>query len=236
MDRPGERFIVSNHPCADDYRVLTFDCYGTLVDWGSGILDHLQPLLADHGISMPGPSLLNLFAELEPEVQSQGGKYADVLQEVLLRMGRCLGFSPSDGDLQGFAESVGDWEPFPDTVQALSRLASRFDLAIVSNVDNHLFARTNRHLKTNFRHVITAEEVGAYKPDLAMFDAALAAIGGASGVLHVAQSLFHDIAPAADLGLETVWIRRDHNAARMVDAQPTWSYPTLGDFAEAILG
>ena len=206
------------------------------MDWGSGILDYLRPLLADHGISASETSLLNLFAELEPGVQSQGGRYVDVLREVLRRMGNRLGFSPSDEEMRGFGESVGDWQPFPDTVTALSRLENRFDLVIVSNVDNRLFALTNRHLGTTFSHIITAEDVGVYKPDRAMFDAALANIGGKSGVLHVAQSLFHDIAPATALGLETVWIRRDHNAAPMVDAQPTWSYPTLEAFAEAILG
>ena len=228
--------IVSGHPRAEDYRVLTFDCYGTLVDWGSGIVEALRPALESRNLRASDSSLLKLFSELEPEVQSEGGSYAEALQEVLRRMGRRLGFVPSRTELEGFALSVGDWKPFPDTVDALSRLGRRFDLAIISNVDNDLFARTNRRLAVTFRHVVTAQDVGVYKPDRAMFDAALAALGGRSGVLHVAQSLFHDIAPAAALGLDTVWIRRDHNAARVVEARPAWSYPTLGDFADAILG
>lgn len=216
--------------------MLTFDCYGTLVDWSSGILGYLQPLLHSHDLGVSEESLLHLFAELEPEIQSRGGRYAAVLREVLDRMGSRLGFVPSQDQLEGFAQSVGDWRPFPDTVEALARLGERFDLAIISNVDNDLFARTNRLLKVSFSHIITAENVGLYKPDRAMFNTALETLGGRNGVLHVAQSLFHDIAPAGALGLDTVWIRRDHSAARVVDAKPTWSYDTLGEFADAILG
>ncbi len=228
--------MALQRPCADDYRALTFDCYGTLVDWGSGIVDYLQPLLRSHDLKVSDRRLLILFSELEPQVQSGGGRYAEVLQEVLRRISALLGFTPSEDDLEGFAQSVGDWKPFPDTVDALSRLAERFDLAIISNVDNDLFARTNRLLGVSFAHIITAQDVGLYKPDRAMFDAALATLGEGGGVLHVAQSLFHDIAPASTLGLDTVWIRRGQNAAKVVEARPTWSYATLGNFAAAILG
>ena len=228
--------MALQRPCPDDYRALTFDCYGTLVDWGSGIVDYLQPLLRSHDLKVSDRRLLNLFAELEPQVQSGGGRYAEVLREVLRRISARLGFTPSEDDLEGFAQSVGDWKPFPDTVDALSRLAERFDLAIISNVDNDLFARTNRLLGVSFAHIITAQDVGLYKPDRAMFDAALATLGEGGGVLHVAQSLFHDIAPASTLGLDTVWIRRGQNAAKVVEARPTWSYATLGNFAAAILG
>ena len=223
------------HPRAEDYRVLTFDCYGTLVDWGSGIVDYLRPVLMRHNIEATDNFLLEFFAKSEPVVQSQGGRYADVLREVLRHLGERLAFTPPNAALDGFAESVGDWKPFPDTVEALTRLAERFDLAVISNVDNDLFARTSRQLGVPFTLVVTAEEVGAYKPDRAMFDAALAALGEEGGVLHIAQSLFHDIAPASALGLDTVWIRRGQNAAKVVDAQPTWSYATLGEFADTIL-
>ena len=228
--------MALQRPRADDYRALTFDCYGTLVDWGSGIVDYLQPLLRSHDLKVSDRRLLNLFSELEPQVQSGGGRYAEVLREVLRHISTRLGFTPSEDDLEGFAQSVGDWKPFPDTVDALSRLAERFDLAIISNVDNDLFARTNRLLGVSFAHIITAQDVGLYKPDRAMFDAALATLGEGGGVLHVAQSLFHDIAPASTLGLDTVWIRRGQNAAKVVEARPTWSYATLGNFAAAILG
>ena len=264
-------------PTAQDYDVLTFDCYGTLIDWGSGIVGHLQPVLLERDAHVIDEFLLEFFAETEPVVQADGVSYANVLREVLRRLGERLAFSPTDDALDAFAASVGDWEPFPDTVEALARLDEPFDLAIVSNVDNALFERTAAKLGVDFKHVVTAEDVGAYKPDRRMFDAALAEVDGAR-VLHVAQSVYHDIVPATALGLDTVWIRRAHNAARpaegrpaegtptaaegtptaaqgaataaegtptaaqgaaadgaAADATPTWSFDSLGQFADAIL-
>ena len=216
-----------------DYDVLTFDCYGTLVDWGSGIVGYLQPLLVEHDAHVVDDFLLEFFAETEPLVQAEGGRYADVLREVLRRLGRRLGFAPDAEALNGFAASVAEWPLFEDTAEALQRLAGHFDLVVVSNIDNAIFAKTATRLGTPFKHVVTAQDVGAYKPDRRMFDAALAAIGDARP-LHVAQSLFHDIAPANALGIDSVWIMRDRNAARTADATPTWSFETLTDFADAI--
>ena len=250
-------------PTAQDYDVLTFDCYGTLIDWGSGIVGHLQPVLLERDAHVIDEFLLEFFAETEPVVQADGVSYANVLREVLRRLGERLAFSPTDDALDAFAASVGDWEPFPDTVEALARLDEQLDLAIVSNVDNALFERSAAKLGVDFKHVVTAEDVGAYKPDRRMFDAALAAVDGAR-VLHVAQSVYHDIVPATALGLDTVWIRRAHNAARpaegrpaegtptaaegtptaaqgaaadgaAADGTPTWSFDSLGQFADAIL-
>ena len=216
-----------------DYDVLTFDCYGTLVDWGSGIVGYLQPLLLEHDAHVIDDFLLEFFAETEPQVQAEGARYADVLREVLRRLGKRLGFAPSAEALNGFAASVPDWPLFDDTEDALQRLARHFDLVVVSNIDNAIFAGTANRLGVDFKHVVTAQNVGAYKPDQRMFDAALAAIGDARP-LHVAQSLFHDIAPANALGIDSVWIKRDRNAARTADAAPTWSFDTLADFADAV--
>ena len=222
-------------PNAGDYDVVTFDCYGTLIDWGAGIVGHLQPFLLERDAHVIDDFLLEFFAETEPDVQRDGVAYADVLREVLRRLGDRLAFSPTDAMLDAFAESAGDWAPFPDTVAALARLHERVDLAVVSNVDNAIFERTAAQLGVPFKHVITAEDVGAYKPDRRMFDAARRAMDGAR-VLHVAQSLYHDIAPAAALGLDTVWIRRVNNAARRVGAKPTWTFDSLAAFADAFVG
>ena len=222
-------------PAAEDYDVLTFDCYGTLIDWGSGIVRHLQPVLLERDAHVIDEFLLEFFAETEPVVQADGVSYADVLREVLRRLGERLAFSPADEALDAFAASVGDWEPFPDTVEALARLDERFDLVVVSNVDNALFERTAAKLGVDFAHVVTAEDVGAYKPDPRMFEAARRALDGAR-VLHVAQSLYHDIAPASSLGLDTVWIQRGNSAARRVSASPTWTFESLAAFADAFVG
>ena len=221
---------------AANYDALTFDCYGTLIDWGQGLIDFLQPVLLERDAHVIDDFLLEFFAAAEPQAQVPGRRYADVLREVLRQLGQRLGFTPDAALLDAFAASPGDWQAFPDTVEALRRLAARFDLAVVSNIDNALFARTARTLGVEFKHVVTAEAVGVYKPDERMFDAALAALGTGTRVLHVAQSLFHDIAPAAAKGLDTVWIRRPSNAAKRIAAKPTWAFDSLGEFADAMLG
>ena len=221
-------------PSADDYDTLTFDCYGTLIDWGAGLVDFLQPVLRKHDAHVIDDFLLEFFAVAEPQAQVRGRRYADVLREVLRGLGSRLGFTPDVALLDAFAASPADWLPFPDTVEALQRLAARFDLVAVSNIDNSLFAATQKRLGVTFKHVITAQDVGVYKPDARMFRAALAAVGGRKRVLHVAQSLFHDIAPASSLGLDTAWIRRDRNAAKPADAKPTWTFDSLAECADAL--
>ena len=223
----------------DNYEVLTFDCYGTIIDWESGIIEYLQPVLLGHDSHVIDSFLLDFFAETEPEIQAGGGKYRDVLREVLA-LGSRLAFTPTQAALDGFAASIADWEPFPHSIDALARLQQTYELVVVSNIDDDLFAQSQAKLGIDFSHVITAESVGAYKPDPRMFDAALAAIGGnPSRVLHVAQSLYHDIAPAKQKGLDTVWIDRSggvEGAARIVDVEPDWRFDSLERFADAMLG
>ena len=224
----------------DAFDVLTFDCYGTLVDWQHGIVDYLQPVLTRHDAHVTDDFILEFFAETEPVLQRQGGKYADVLRGVLDRFGTRLGFVPTAAERDGFPASLGEWKPFPDTIDALTRLGQRFRLAVISNVDDALFSLTRKALDIEFAHVITAEAAGAYKPDHRVFEAALAELGcGRDRILHVAESLYHDIAPASELEFATVWIDRNRGAqgaARGADAQPTWTFPTLGEFADALLG
>ena len=224
----------SDAPNAGDYEVLAFDCYGTLIDWGAGLVGYLQPLLLNHDAHVIDEFLLEFFADAEPKAQADGVRYADVLRDVLRRLGNRLGFTPSVAELDGFVASVGDWPAFEDTEASLRRLSERFDLMVVSNIDNALFAKTAEALGVAFAHVVTAQDVGVYKPNPRMFQAARTAAGDAR-VLHVAQSLFHDIAPASAFGWDTVHIRRARNAARAVDAEPTWAFDSLADFAHAVL-
>ena len=221
----------------DKYKTLTFDCYGTLIDWENGILGYLQPLLESYGVHVIDDWVLAFFAECEPQIQAEGGSYRSVLGNVLQRFGTRLAFTPNEDTRNGFANSIEYWQPYPDTVQALRALARQFDLAVVSNIDNDLFSYSAQYLGVDFAHVITAQDVGAYKPDKAMFEAALKQADGP--VLHVAQSRYHDIVPATELGLDTVWINRDsssdgNGAAKAVDAEPTWTFSSLAELVEAM--
>ena len=242
MAPPADSPRAPRTPRADDYDALAFDCYGTLIDWGAGIVGFLQPALLARDAHVVDDFLLEFFAETEPVAQVDGRKYGDVLREVLRRLGGRLGFTPPAELLDAFAASPGEWAPFADTAESLQRLAERFRLAIVSNIDNDLFANTAKHLGMTFardtaaRLLITAEDVGAYKPDRRVFDAARAALGQDTRILHVAQSLYHDIAPASALGWDTVWIRRASNAAKPAEANPTWMFDTLAELADALLG
>jgi 2-haloacid dehalogenase len=222
---------------ASNYRTLTFDCYGTLIDWESGILEYLQPLLQSYGVHVIDDWVLEFFAECEPQIQADGGTYRSVLGRVLLQFGTRLGFTATEDAQNGFANSIEYWHPFSDTVVALHALSHQFELGVVSNVDHDLFAFSAQHLGVEFAHVITAQEVGTYKPDKAMFKAALAQSRGP--VLHIAQSRFHDIAPANELGLDTVWINREtarggSGAAKPVNVEANWTFSSLATLAEAM--
>ncbi len=228
MNNPSQDRIA-----AANYRTLTVDCYGTLIDWEGGILAYLQPLFENHDIHVIDEFVLECYSRFEPAAQDAGGSYRTVLAGVLQRFGERLAFMPKQTELRGFANSIEHWQPFPDTVDALKILAEHFALAVVSNIDDELFTLSAKHLQVPFQHTITAEQVGVYKPNPAMFDAALKRVEGP--VLHVAQSRFHDIVPATAAGLDTVWINRPSlGAAKPVDAKPTWTFTSLAGFAAAV--
>lgn len=194
----------------NDFEVLTFDCYGTLIDWESGILGALNPVLDAHGIHLEKERLLELYAEFEP-LQQRGGyrNYKSILASVVKGIGEQLDFTPTPSEQSSLSESIKQWQPFPDTVAALQSLHSKYKLAIISNIDNDLFAFTERHLKTKFDWVVTAEQVQSYKPSENNFLKAIERMQiPRERILHVAQSVFHDIVPAKKLGISTVWVKR----------------------------
>ncbi len=194
----------------DRFELLTFDCYGTLVDWETGIIEAAAPVCTAHGRSPNAAAVLAAFADAEHVVQARRYRtYREVLALTFSRMGEALGFRPTDTDCDAFAASVGDWPAFPDTVEALHRLGARYKLGIVSNVDDDLFAKTRKRLDTDFDWVVTAQQVGSYKPATAHFEEmAMRSRIPRDRTLHVAQSLFHDIAPASSLGYATVHVNR----------------------------
>ena len=223
------------------FDLLTFDCYGTLVDWEAGIARAVRSACAAHGSKPRDAAILAAFAAAEHVVQGERYRsYREVLALTLARMGGVLGFDPSPAECDAFAASVGRWPAFPDTAASLERLARRYRLGIVSNVDDDLFAETERRLGAHFDWVVTAQQVGSYKPATAHFDE----MARRSGVprartLHVAQSIFHDITPAAALGYATVHVDRpsrgeEGGATPAADARADVTVPDMAGVADLL--
>lgn len=230
-----------------DYSALTFDCYGTLIDWESGLLSVLRPWAEANRLTVSDADLLAAFSEAEPRCEHDRptAPYRDILRAVHRELAHRFNIDPTTADAERLADSVGDWPPFPDTVEALQRLQRRYKLVIVSNVDKVSFARTNEKLRVRFDAIVTAEEVGAYKPDHRMFHRAIETLSGMgvdrSRILHVAESLYHDHEPAQALGLRTVWINRRHGKtgpgatrAPQASVMPDLTVATLAKFADLV--
>jgi 2-haloacid dehalogenase len=213
----------------DGFEVLTFDCYGTLIDWETGLLNALRPVFNNHRIDFPPEKTLELYGKLEA-IAEQGvyRNYRTVLCLVLEGLGGQLGFMPTENELQRFSTSVMDWPAFPDSPLALQTLKRKYKLAILSNIDDDLFTFSNRRLEVDFDWVITAHQLQSYKPAVYNFQQAIQRIGVApSRILHVAQSLFHDIGPAKSVGLSTVWVNRRHNKEGSGAPPPAQAQPDL---------
>jgi 2-haloacid dehalogenase len=225
-----------------DFEIITFDCYGTLIDWETGILAGLRSVLEGHGAVADDEALLEQYARFEAAAEAGAYlPYREVLARSLRGVCAGLGCEPSVAETQRFSESVGDWPAFPDSAAALARLARRFRLGVITNCDTDLFARSNARLGVQFEWVITAEQLGSYKPNPRNFELALERIGGQrSGHLHVAQSLYHDHVPAQGLGLTTVWIDRRHGrpgsgATPAAVATPDFVFADMASFASAAI-
>lgn len=222
----------------DQFEALTFDCYGTLIDWETGLLAALRPVLRSHGKELSDQQILDLYGELEPQAQNPYRRYREVLANVVHRFGERLDFQVSEAEAESLPESLKDWPPFPDTIAALEKLQTRYKLAIISNVDDDLFAASARLLKVEFDEVITAEQAKAYKPSLAPFRLALQKLRLApSRVLHVGQSVYHDVLPARWLGLATVLVqRRGFGATQAAEGEPDFKVPDMQTLADLAIG
>jgi 2-haloacid dehalogenase len=221
------------------FEALTFDCYGTLIDWETGLLAALRPVLDAHGADADDDELLEAFGRHEAALEAGDYlPYRDVLAGVLRAIGADFGFGATEAELDAFSRSVGEWPPFPDSAAALARLGGRFRLGVITNCDDDLFARSAELLGVEFDWVITAERARSYKPSPRNFELALATIGlPRERVLHVAQSLFHDHVPAKQLGLATVWVdrrrgRRGSGATPPAEASPDLTLPDMASLAE----
>lgn len=230
-----------------DFEALSFDCYGTLIDWEHGLREGLQKVAEMRSPSPDVDALLESYADAEAEVEqtNPGMLYPHVIAESVARAGNAHGIAvPPELGLE-IGASVPDWPAFSDSANALGRLSQRCKLIILSNVDRSSFAASNKRLGITFDAILTAEEVGSYKPDPRNFEALLKRVRemgiAQDKLLHVAQSLFHDHVPAKAAGLTTVWIDRRGGrpgyGATPIPAnvvQPDWTFPSMAAFADAV--
>ena len=229
------------------FKALSFDCYGTLIDWETGICAVLRPWAAGAGLDATGEALLLAYGDAEAAVEEEQPRlrYPDVIATAFRRAGEALGAPVSDEWARRLGGSVPDWPAFADSADALARLRRHCKLIILSNVHREGFAGSNRHLRGDFAAIITAEDVGAYKPAENHFralDAALPGLGvPRDALLHVAQSLFHDHVPARREGLPSVWInRRRERPGWGATPQPSGDYSyalefgSMAAFADAV--
>jgi 2-haloalkanoic acid dehalogenase type II len=217
------------------YDVITFDCYGTLIDWESGISEAFLRAAASDGVTLDRDEVLRAYEETEPRVEAERYRsYRDILHETATRVAHILGWE-IEGDRAGFlAESLSSWQPFPDTNPALERLvAGGCRLGLLSNIDDDLLAATRERFTVKFNIVITAQQVRSYKPGHAHFLTARELIGP-SRWLHAAQSNFHDIVPANALGIDNAWINRRGQTA-LPGGSPTYELGDLTRLADAMV-
>jgi 2-haloalkanoic acid dehalogenase type II len=232
-----------------DFDALSFDCYGTLIDWEAGIAAVLGPWAKARGLDLDEEALLNAYSthESRAEAEHPAEPYPGILARAIRGLGGELGAEVTGEDERRLARSVPDWPAFPDSHDALAALGRRYELLILSNVDRASFAASNRRLDVTFTSVLTAQDIGSYKPSPANFEALLAEAArlgiGEGRLLHVAQSLFHDHVPAKRAGLPTVWINRRHDRpgwgatpAPSGDVTPDWEFPSMRAFADAATG
>ncbi|MCA8943416.1 MAG: haloacid dehalogenase type II [Planctomycetes bacterium] len=227
-----------------DFEALTFDCYGTIVDWEAGILAALAGPRERFAVELGDEAVLAEFAAAESQLEAEhpGMPYRQILRGVYEELASSWCINATAADTDAFADSVGQWPPFDDSKATLEYLGQHYVLGILSNVDRASFAATREKLGIEFDEVMTAEDIGSYKPDRRNFEFAIARMGERgiekSKILHVAQSLYHDHVPAKALGLATVFV--DRRAGRSgsgavkapaVDVTPDLTVPDLATLA-----
>lgn len=228
------------------FRVLTFDCYGTLIDWESGMEEALKPLTGRVTPALTRDQVLEAHGrhEAAQERWTPTRRYRDLLAVVHKRLAEEWGVTVSWEECQAYGGSVGAWPAFPDSADALRYLKRHYKLVILSNVDNESFTASNRRLGVAFDAVLTAEDIGSYKPDDRNFRYMVETLSGMGHrkeeILHTAESLFHDHEPANRAGLASCWIHRRHadtgfGATRAPAAMPTYQFrfTSLAEMAKA---
>jgi 2-haloacid dehalogenase len=229
-----------------DFKALTFDCYGTLIDWETGMVEALKPLTSQAKTPLSRNTILEAHARHESaqQLQTPSKIYRELLAVVYKRLAEEWGLAASWEDCQRYGRSIRDWPAFPDTAEALKYLKQHYRLVILSNVDNESFSFSNQKLGVAFDAIYTAEDIGSYKPSLRNFEYMLDKLGSLKvpkqAVLHTAESMFHDHKPANDMGLTSCWIYRRHadqgfGATMHPGAMPRYDFrfTSMGELAQA---
>jgi 2-haloacid dehalogenase/putative hydrolase of the HAD superfamily len=218
---------------AGGYDFVTFDCYGTLIDWESGISTAFIDAAARDGVTLQRDAVIEAYIQVEPEVESGPfASYSEVLTQTAREVAQRLGWSLDPARAYFLADSLPSWKPFTDTLPALRRLASRYRLGIISNVDDDLIAGTLRQFPgVHFDLVVTAQQVNSYKPAYAHFEVARRRLGVARW-LHAAQSYFYDVVPATALKVPVVWVNRKDELLNADGPQPVSQVKDLAGLAD----
>ena len=238
--------MTGTSPTLSQFEALSFDCYGTLIDWETGLLEALEPMLVRASPRPSNTQVLEAYAAAEGEAETAHptDPYPEILSRAWLTLAKRFGVADSAVERERFAHSVGNWPAFPDTSDALKRLKRRYKLIILSNIDRASFAMSNCRLGVDFDRIITAQDLGSYKPDRRNFEALVAAVEemglARQKLLHVAQSLYHDHVPAKAIGLSTAWIDRRAGMAGSgatlgprEEVRPDFRFKTLAELADA---
>jgi 2-haloacid dehalogenase len=225
----------------DPIEIISFDCYGTLIDWETGILRAVRPVLNKYNVHLADDTILETYGQIEAEVEAGPYRsYREILREVMHRLSEQHGIVLNHTEHDAIVASLPTWPPFHDTVASLKALKTKYRLAIISNIDDDLFAGTRLHLGVEFDHIVTAAQVRAYKPSIRVFEHAQTVLGCPKEAwLHAAQSLYHDHVPAQAFGLKTVWIDRRQGspsggATPEAIASPDLTFPDLASLVREL--
>jgi len=215
-----------------EFKALSFDCYGTLIDWESGIVAALQPLVARSGVHLTQDDVLETFGRHESPQQQKmpDALYPEILAEVYEHIAADWGVKTDASEKERFCHSVTEWPAFPDSAKALQYLKAHYKLVILSNIDHKTFVPSNEKLAVEFDHVYTAQDVGSYKPDRRNFVYLIEHLAKdeieKEEILHTAESLYHDHVPSNEIGLASAWINRRHGRQGLGATHPPARMPS----------
>ena len=222
-------------PIPKNVSFVTFDVYGTLIDWETGVYDAFSAEAAKDGVEIDRATLIPMFHEIEREIESGSYElYAEVLRRTALEIAKRLDW-PLEPSRSGFLpDSVQRWRPFKETNTQLQKLAKKYKLGLLSNIDDKLLGQTRRHIPIDFDLVVTAQQVRSYKPEPAHFTECARRIGGKRGWVHVAASYYHDVAPCLKQRVPVIWVNRSKETLEPSAKKPTAEVPNLKEAAKLL--